>query len=1518
MITNLNTAPYYDDFSEDKLFYRILFKPGRAVQARELTQIQTILQNQISRFGQNVFKEGSLVIPGHSAVDKYAKYVKLTTSYNSVDSDDIISELVGATITGQTSGVTAKVIDYSLAEGADPPTIFVAYTNSGTSKTNTAFLDDEVLLKSDSSTAVRAVSSGATGSGIRFSIMEGVMFVRGFFAFFDTQNIIVSKYDNTVSKSIGFLITESIVTSDDDETLLDPASGSYNYFAPGADRFKLSLDLNIRNLGDYSNDPSFIELARIESGELISLKKSSEYNILNDTLARRTFDESGNYTVRPYALEVIEHLRTSNSTIRDGLYTTEAGGNSDLYVSVINPGKAYVLGYEVEDVVSKYIPIPKSRDFVTVNNGVVPLETGNFVYITSLYSVPDIASMSTLNLYNRQTSTNGTANGTLVGTARPRALEYYSGSGSSAVFKLYLFDIQMIPPYIFERDVKQVYYTNTGFNNFTANTVNESILLTGTITASTGSTLFSGSGTRFTTELKANNLIQLGSSSSNIFIVTSIFNDYQLATSYAPLNGNINGLSVYRLDSNINLPDKSAYIYEIPPGVIKTVDPTNLETLYYARRVYDRTLTTGSVSITSGSNELFSTFSSEDYIVINKTTGSIVPLYSANISLGGSPTGKTITLNLGSSYGSNEIRFFTTVYKSNSAADKKVKTLTNTSIDFTSNTNATGTLNLGQADAYLISNVLMSANAFGTPFYFSNSIDISSRYTFDNGQRKTHYDLATLKLKPGLPAPTGPVRVYFSYFTHSAGDYFSVESYADIDYKKIPSFKEGNKIYQLRDCIDLRPVIDTNGNTFTNSTEFLKQSTYFTTDYQYYLAKIDKIVLTPTGNITYVSGSSSLTPTEPVTPEDTMPLFVLKQKPYVFDVKTDIDISVVDNRRFTMRDIGRIENRVKNLEYYTELSFLELNQKTISIKDSEGFERFKNGFIVDSFSGHSIGDPLNPDYSVSMDLNEGVLRPLFVQINLPLSEISYNTAQRTSNNYTLTGNIVSLPYTSEVYVQSNVASRVENVNPFDVIKNVGEITLTPPADYWFETSKLPDVFIDKEETLSTLRSDSTAKGTFNTIWNAWEVVWIGGERQEQRTGITYNNYEKIDTITNNDVVISKVVIPKMRSISIDFAASGLKPNTKLRAFFDNFDVTSFCKGKYTSTGVLMSDSTQPLMANDILNASVTNSGNLFTDVNGTIEGTFNYQSSYFNLNTGEKVFSLTDSPTNSNDSETIASVIFKSSGERRQIRNEVVSTRYTYETQETVYENRFAGGGGESNTVNTVSVIVDVYLPSSDLVSTTVLNNNNNWNALDDMTNAVKSVSSTPQGLADIRVLEEADASIQNNLQSATTGAGANDVKTKTAGYFNDDGTVRWHSLSSDLYDDSWADGLDATAADQLKAAKDSFYTQIKVSLKNSDGTINQPEKGSVLADMVDALNYWKDDSSDANPFKNFITGVSMEGSSLGSGTGMSVIELATHLTASLVTAAGAASQAGTLDPTNAKWVNMMDNIVTGNQTGRR
>jgi len=1266
MAINFNTDPYYDDFSESKEFYRILFKPGRAVQARELTQLQTTLQNQIARFGQNVFKEGAIVIPGQQIFDNFYNFVKLTDSFNGVVSDDILADLVGGTVVGQTTGVTARVVNHTVSESGDPSTIYVKYTSSGTDKTTAVFAAGELLTftyGANSTAVLQAAAASATGKGVAFSIAAGVIFCKNNFVYFGDETHIVSKYSDTPSKSVGFLVTESILTSDDNETLLDPAAGSNNYFAPGADRYSISLSLQSRTLPEADTvDNNYVEISKIENGIMIYQKSASDYNVLGDVLARRTFDESGNYTVKPYGLENIEHLRTSAASIRDGLYTANSGGNAELFASVISPGKAYVLGYEIDNLKSKYVAIPKARDFTAVNNSTISSLVGSYVTITGLFSVPDLITLSEVDLYNGYTATPGSPAGTKVGTARIRAITYISGSGMTATYSAYLFNIKMLTGYAFDKDVRQIYYNNSGFVDSTANVIPTLVSITGTVTTTNASNVITGVGTKFNTDLRSGDYITIN---GNISAISNVVSD---TTVYASANliGNISGISASKHTSVItNNPSENdaTYLFEFPYPIIKTVDPTDTETSYYTRRVYDRTLSGGNVAITAGTDEVFAPYSVTNYIVVDKSDGSYIPL-TGNVTRSGSPTGKTVTFSLGSGYGTHDVRIVSTIAKTNSAANKKTKTLVSGStIDFTSNTTATATvLSLGQADIYVLSNVRMSANAFGTAFSTSNSVDITSRYTLDNGQKTSHYDLGSVKLLPGQPAPTGPVRVTFSYFTHSSGDFFSVDSYGDIEYIDIPTFTSGSKTYNLRDCLDFRPRIDTNGTTFTGPSEFLDQTVDILTDYSYYLPRTDKVVLNSSGAMQVVQGVSSLTPQEPATPQNSMALFVLAQKPYVFNVKKDIDVTVIDNRRFTMRDIGKLESRIKTLEYYTTLSLLETDTSLYQIKDSLGFDRFKNGFVVDNFTGHKVGNPLDSDYKISMDFQKGILRPSYNQTNLRLKEIATTTAQRTSNNYAMTGNIVSLAYTSNVFVQSNAASRIENINPFSVISFTGSVVLDPPSDVWFDTEKLPEIHIDREGNYSTLLASAQSTGKYGTVWGSWQTNYYGGGYVDERQGTTYEVKETIDTTTNNDVVLSNTVIPKMRDINIKFTGTGLKPNTKVQVYFDEYKVTDFVTGTFTANAAAQ--------ANAVLGAYLINKGNVYTDHTGTVSGSFFYDASHFNFSTGEKVFRLTDSPTNGADSETSAEAKFNTSGQLTTLQNQIVSTRNGYTTAEAVFDQR--------------------------------------------------------------------------------------------------------------------------------------------------------------------------------------------------------------------------------------------------------
>ena len=106
--TNLNINPYYDDFDSKKNFQKVLFKPGFPVQARELTTSQSILQNQLESFGTNIFKDGSVVVPGSIAYDNNYTSVRLKSSNFGIDVSLYIKNFIGKTIVGQTSGVQGQ------------------------------------------------------------------------------------------------------------------------------------------------------------------------------------------------------------------------------------------------------------------------------------------------------------------------------------------------------------------------------------------------------------------------------------------------------------------------------------------------------------------------------------------------------------------------------------------------------------------------------------------------------------------------------------------------------------------------------------------------------------------------------------------------------------------------------------------------------------------------------------------------------------------------------------------------------------------------------------------------------------------------------------------------------------------------------------------------------------------------------------------------------------------------------------------------------------------------------------------------------------------------------------------------------------------------------------------------------------------------------------------------------------------------------------------------------------------
>ena len=283
--TDFNVSPYYDDFTESKKFHRILFRPAFAVQARELTQSQTQLQNQIERLSDHIFDKGAMIIPGEIGYDLKYYAVKLTSK-----SASSLADYDGTTLTGGTSGVTAKVVNYVATDGTDPDTLFVKYLNTASDGSTISFSDGETIKSSGTCSPTAVVNSTATGSAAQ--IKQGVYYINGFHVQVSAQTLILEKYSDTPSYRVGLTVAESFVTPGDDTSLNDNAQGVSNTNAPGAHRFKIELTLAKKALSS-TDDGNFYELLRLSSGVLQNQVRTTEYAVLEDTLASRTFDESG-------------------------------------------------------------------------------------------------------------------------------------------------------------------------------------------------------------------------------------------------------------------------------------------------------------------------------------------------------------------------------------------------------------------------------------------------------------------------------------------------------------------------------------------------------------------------------------------------------------------------------------------------------------------------------------------------------------------------------------------------------------------------------------------------------------------------------------------------------------------------------------------------------------------------------------------------------------------------------------------------------------------------------------------------------------------------------------------------------------------------------------------------------------------------------------------------------------------------------------------------------------------------
>ena len=436
MATNITSTTfsntYKDDFLDSDNYHRILFNSGRILQARELTQAQTILQKQIQRFGNNIFQEGSIVKAGGFIVNNAYEFIKLNTTSNALPADT--STLLGTTFSSQDgNNIKAEVIEVVAASGSDPATLYVryTYTKDATAGPNTIRMPSGVNINNGSVTLTTA-SSNASGTGIRASVRSGIFYVKGHFIFTEDQSIIVSKYTDNYTGDIGFKVIEDVVTTDDDTGLFDNQGATANITAPGADRYRIRLQLIRKE--DITGNENFVFVGEVFQGAVGRyVGEANAYNIPNQVTAERIRENSGDYLVKPFRIKFEDDSQDTHLLLK------------------VSDGIAVVDGYRVSKNPSQ-IRLSKSKGTTGSINTSIAAAFGNFVKVSSLpgntNGLPNLSTFESLDIQN-DSNFGGGSSGKL-GTARVRAI-----SEDGANYRYHLFDINMSTGKSF-RDAKSI------------------------------------------------------------------------------------------------------------------------------------------------------------------------------------------------------------------------------------------------------------------------------------------------------------------------------------------------------------------------------------------------------------------------------------------------------------------------------------------------------------------------------------------------------------------------------------------------------------------------------------------------------------------------------------------------------------------------------------------------------------------------------------------------------------------------------------------------------------------------------------------------------------------------------------------------------------------------------------------------------------------------------------------------------------------------------------------------------
>lgn len=1305
--TNLNVTPYWDDYNEDKNFHRILFRPGVAVQARELTQLQSILQNQIERFGDNIFRRGT-IIQGLNIIPDYDyKYIKITDTQG--DGQPVAMALYSNTLVVQeSSNLQSIVINYKtgfVSQDPDLNTLYIKYLNTGNSAEKTYSAgqtvkvfnrdrtvegvtvvvsgsgysnNDKIIFSGGGGSGASAIlttdadgeivdvsitskGSGYTttpnvsityangsgsgtgssaaltarnyiaelvisttansiGTGVGVKVQEGVIYQKGFFVRVDTQEEVVEKYSTTVDdKVVGFYINESFINSNSDSSLLDLATGTPNYSAPGANRLKLTPTIAVVNTATAAANTDFLTLLEFQEGYVVKDNTDTKFNSIDRELARRTYDESGNYVVDTFSLD-----------------TEDISGNTTHFNLIVGKGTAYIEGSRVKLENFVRYPISKANTSANSSSQNINVAYGNYVLVDELLGHFDIKFGSIVNLRNAagddvSDNAGGTPStpGSLIGTARIRSLTYDSGipGTPTAQYKVYLYDIKMSTGRSF-KDVRSLSVGSTVVadlvlegGNAVLKDVENSIFVfnsgASAIKQLHSEEFYFRTSSNAQFDSSGNSTI-LFSGSNTIPYGVGALSDTQkedfivIPQSTFRITANNDGTVSITGSANVILEGTStSFLTDYEAGDYITIANSSGTSVRRIVSIATNTVLTLANTVATddytGNGQHFTTFADNVPIDFRKSTRSITVNSSTSLTLSiGAQINTTPDFTV-----YHDMQYLSVAPKAKTAGVYYVK-LSTDSIK----SNLNGPWCIGISDVVKLEGVFIGSSNT----YSDATTNFASQFELETGQRDDYYGLSFLSRLPGSSLTLSSdncLLLKVKAFTHGTGGYMSTESYPiDDTTSPLPDNKIRTQdipvyisstfggVFSLRDSIDFRQQVTSTATLSTtvagasidpSSTEsfdsnekfFPSPSRTFQCIIEAYLKRIDRIVMDVAGNIRVLPGVPDIIPAVPLRQARTMDLGLLKVAPYpslsskaaILSKKFDLKNTVVpqQTRRYTMQDIRDIENRIQRLEYYTLLNALEANAATTAIPSEacSSIEVFKNGFLVDSFDTYNIANINDSEFNAYIDTSQSVLKPLEDNYFI---DLVYDSVASASSNVQKTGDLVTLPYTEVTFIEQPIANRERSLHT-QTWSFRGTMTVVPRIDNSFDTNVTASSIIDVNvadpilsvvnaqneinrrvtsatRLLSSTTSLSSSTTTSGFIDTTVNTQTITNVFQDSNQSI---RVPPVVTATKElvNALTSTYVNPYIRPQRIGLLVSGLRPGARHYVFFDNQDVTSY-------------------------------------------------------------------------------------------------------------------------------------------------------------------------------------------------------------------------------------------------------------------------------------------------------------------------------------------------------------------------